>query len=151
NADLVGGRIDHVRILGPRHCAVEGTTKGAGRSRDRSWLKSRGRGASRRRIRSVLSIFVLLTGLGASASPLPAAEQIVLGRSFVVKDSAPGRDATLRSVVIVGKEPGSTDTIVGDPVTSGATVEIIANGARSTDQLFTLPAGAAVNGAAGWM
>ena len=110
-----------------------------------------GLGASDRKSRSVLRVVALLMGLlGASASRSGAAEQIVLGKSFVVKDPTPGLHASLRSVVIFGKERTSIDTIVGDPVTRGATVEVVANGTTSTDQLFTLPAGAPVNGSAGW-
>jgi arylsulfatase A-like enzyme len=92
----------------------------------------------------------VLTGLGAAISPVGASEQVVLGKSFVVKDPAPGLDAALRSVVIFGSDRTSNDTIVGDPVTNGVTVEIIANGATSTEQRFTLPPGASVNGSAGW-
>jgi len=76
--------------------------------------------------------------------------QIVLGKSFVAKDPAPGVAPSLRNVIVLGKEPASDDTLVGDPLANGATVEIIANGATPTVQVFSLPAGAAVNGAPGW-
>ena len=84
----------------------------------------------------------LLVVLAASGSPLLAADQTILGKSFTVKDPLPGGDPALRSVVVVGKEPQSPNTIVGDPLANGATVEIIANGASPTAQLLTLPAGA---------
>ena len=99
-----------------------------------------GLGARDRKSRSFPSVVALLMALlGAPASRSGAAEQIVLGKSFVVKDPARGLHDTLRSVVTFGKERTSIDTIVGDPVTRGATVEIVANGATSTDQLFILP------------
>src|SRR5262249_15523491 len=109
-----------------------------------------GPGPSDRKSRSLLSVVALLMGLGASASPVGAAEQIVRGKVLVVKDPAPGRDPSHRSLVVFGKERTSNDTVVGDPVTNGATLEIVANGATSTDQLFILPAGVSVNGSAGW-
>src|SRR5262249_14068480 len=107
-------------------------------------------GARGRKGRALPSVVALLMGLGASASPVGAAEQLVLGNSFIVKDPAPGRNASQRSLVVSGKQLRSNVTIVGDPVTSGATLEILANGATSTDQRFALPAGASVNGSAGW-
>jgi arylsulfatase A-like enzyme len=88
--------------------------------------------------------------MGLCASVVRAAEQMVPGRLFVVKDPAPGLNPGFRSVVVFGGDLASTETIVGDPVTSGATVEIIANGAASTQQRFTLPPGASLNGSAGW-
>src|SRR5262245_12688905 len=100
--------------------------------------------------RSFPSVVALLMGLVASTSPVGAAEQLVLGKSFVVKDPAPGLDASYRSLVISGKERTSNDGIVGDPVTNGATLEVVANGATSAAQLFVLPAGASMNGSAGW-
>src|SRR5262249_55237395 len=103
-----------------------------------------------RKGRSLPSVVALLVGLGASASPVGAAEQLVLGKSLIVKDPAPGRDASHRSVVVSGKQLTSTATIVGDPVTNGATFELLANGATSTDQRFVLPARLSVNGSAGW-
>ena len=110
-------------------------------------LESRGPGAEQRTIRAVLSVLIGLAGL---ASPVNAAEQFVSGTSLVVRDPAPGVDASLRSALIYGKDARSNDAVVGDPVKNGATVEVIANGTTSTHQLFTLPAGASVNGSAGW-
>jgi hypothetical protein len=76
--------------------------------------------------------------------------ETVLGKSYVVKDPAPGSDPSLRSVVVLGKELTSDDTITGNPLIDGATVEVIANGASPTDQVFALPAGASVAGSPGW-
>jgi ELWxxDGT repeat protein len=96
---------------------------------------------------------VELTVLTSTASEwalgMPA-PQIVLGKSLAVKDPAPGVDPARRSVVVVGKETASDDTVVGNPLANGATIEIIANGAGATAQTFTLPAGAAAPGVAGW-
>src|SRR5262245_25354859 len=99
-----------------------------------------GRGARDGKTRSLLRAGALLVALVRSASPVGAADQLVLGKSFVVKDPSPGYPSR-RLVAAYGKERTSSDTIVGDPVTSGATIEIVANGATSTDQLFVLPPG----------
>jgi hypothetical protein len=69
-----------------------------------------------------------------------AAEQVVLGTTFVVRDSAPVVDPTRRSVVVKGREIASNDTLVGNPVADGATLEINANGAFQESQTLTLPA-----------
>jgi cysteine-rich repeat protein len=79
-----------------------------------------------------------------------AAEQSVLGKTFVVKDPKPGVDPSKRTVVVLGKELLSSNTISGDPVGSGATVEIVANGTSPSSQVFTLPAGASSGGLPGW-
>src|SRR5262249_27939882 len=54
-----------------------------------------------------------------------AADQSVRGSSLVVKD--PG-SADQRKITAKAREVGSDDTLVGDPVTGGATVTITANG-----------------------
>jgi arylsulfatase A-like enzyme len=135
---------------GCREQASARAARAGWQSRAGNHLNAGGRGASGRVIRSVLGGLAVLAAFGAFALPADAAEQIVSGKYFVVKDPAPGLDAAMRSVVVFGKEYTSNDTIVGDPVLKGATLEIIANGATSTAQRFTLPAGAALNGSAGW-
>ena len=126
------------------------TTGACDGSSDRSRPHPRADGAKERTLRSALGVVAVLTLLGQSASPVGAAEQIVLGKSFFVKDPAPERDAALRRVTVVGRDGANNDTIAGDPVTGGATIDIIANGATSTEQIFRLPAGASVNGSPGW-
>src|SRR5262245_53410198 len=80
-----------------------------------------------------------------------AADQTVLGKSYAVRDPAPGVDATKRSLTVQGKELLSDDTVVGDPIANGATIEIIANGASPGTQTFTLPPGALPSGGTtGW-
>src|SRR5262249_37819345 len=93
----------------------------------------------------------LLVALCAAsvAGPADAATQTILGKSFVVRDPAPGVDPSLRSVVVQGKELARADTIVGNPLTNGASIEVLAYGDSSTTQTFTLPPGAYVNGS-GW-
>jgi uncharacterized delta-60 repeat protein len=76
--------------------------------------------------------------------------QSVLGKSYVVKDPSPGIDPSLRSFVVLGKEPTTDDTVGGDPISNGATIEVFANGASPTSQVFALPAGASVAGSPGW-
>ena len=74
-----------------------------------------------------------------------AADQTILGRLLLVKDPAPDAspDPTKRKIKVLGKELPSTNTIVGDPTTMGASLRVIANGATDYDQTFPLPA-------AGW-
>src|SRR5262245_27705487 len=66
-----------------------------------------------------------------------AADQAILGSKFLVKN--PGSPA-VRRIVVRAKEAASTDTIVGNPVTDGATLTLSAYGATSSSQTFTLPA-----------
>src|SRR3954468_14365578 len=88
--------------------------------------------------------------LAFAVSPGHAADQTVLGKAMTVKDAQPGVDSALRSVVVLGQELPSDNTVVGNPVADGATVEIIANGGAASTQVFTLPSGAAAPGLPGW-
>src|SRR5690349_11999078 len=92
---------------------------------------------------TVAAALALLTPPGAGA-----ADQTILGRSFVVKD--PSVDPSKRTIVVLGKETFSPNTLQGDPQANGATLEIIANGTHPSVQTFTLPAGLAASGVAGW-
>jgi acetyl esterase/lipase len=68
-----------------------------------------------------------------------AADQTVRGTSLVVKNpSTPDK----RKVIAKAKEAASDNTLVGDPVTNGATVTITANGATPSVETYSLPAGA---------
>lgn len=69
-------------------------------------------------------------------------DQTILGGQILVKDPKPGI-ATKRSIVVAGKEANSTNTVVGDPTTGGATLRIGATGTATSTQTVTLPA-------AGW-
>src|SRR5262245_36793701 len=86
------------------------------------------------------------TLLGAAAiglwgSMATGATQYIVGYKLIVKD--PNGSETKRSFLVLGRQPGFCDaTIVGDPVTNGATLTIVANGTTSTSQTFPLPAGA---------
>ena len=70
-----------------------------------------------------------------------AASQTILGSKFLVK--SPSLDATKRKVSGAAKEKGSPNTVVGNPIASGASLRVIANGGTDSDQTFSLPA-------AGW-
>lgn len=74
------------------------------------------------------------------AAPAPAADQTVLGRLFLVKDPAPDSapDITKRRNKVIAKEYPSTNTIVGDPTVSGASLRLIANGGTSGDHTYVL-------------
>ena len=80
---------------------------------------------------------VFAIALLALASGQGHAAQAILGKKILIKD--PGT-ATGRKIVVKAKEgPGSTNTIVGDPTVSGATLRVIASGTTSSDQTFPLP------------
>jgi len=66
-----------------------------------------------------------------------AADQAILGSKFLVKN--PGSPIA-RRIVVRAKETASGDTIVGSPVTGGATLTLSASGATSSSQTFKLPA-----------
>ncbi len=80
-----------------------------------------------------------------------AADQTILGKSFIVKN--PGA-ADKRRISGVAKEQASPNTIVGDPTifgsAGGAILTVIANGANSTSQTFNLPQGNSLSGKPFW-
>jgi hypothetical protein len=81
---------------------------------------------------------VLATCLGIAAAAF-AADQTLLGRQLLVKNpSTPDK----RSVVVMGKETASPNTLVGDPATAGGQLSVVAHGASpGTPQHFALPGG----------
>ena len=76
-----------------------------------------------------------------------AADQAILGSKFLVKN--PGSPAA-RRIVVRAKETDSGDTIVGNPVTGGATLTISAYGGSSSSQTLKLPAVSPTTGKAFW-
>jgi hypothetical protein len=82
---------------------------------------------------------VLATILAFSGSlAAHAADQTILGNQLQLKNpSTPDK----RKAIVKAKEKGSPNTIVGNPVTSGATLSIAANGGSPSSQLFVLPTG----------
>jgi len=76
-----------------------------------------------------------------------AARQGVVGTLVKLADQANGK----RRVIVRGREAPSNSTIFGDPLTYGATVQIVAHGDVDQDQTFNLPPGAsAPGGIPGW-
>jgi hypothetical protein len=55
-----------------------------------------------------------------------------------------------RKIVVKAKEAASDDTIVGDPVATGATLAVSAYGGTSTSQVFALPTGTSSTGKPFW-
>src|SRR5438046_9086403 len=84
------------------------------------------------------ALALALTVTAVLASRAGAADQTVRGKNFLVKDPKPGVDASKRGIGVVATESASDDSLVGNPLANGATVEIIANGTNPTDQVFTL-------------
>jgi len=75
-----------------------------------------------------------------------AGRQSVLGRVAKLTNRRSGT----RRVKIRGSEPASNSTLLGDPLTYGATIEVIAHGDTDQDQSISLPPGAAAPGVPGW-
>lgn len=88
---------------------------------------------------------VLTTALGATTH---AADQTILGSRLVVKNpSTPDK----RKVLGKAKEVRSPNTLVGDPVTNGASLTITVNGDTASQQTYALPAGtSALTGRSFW-
>jgi hypothetical protein len=81
-----------------------------------------------------------------------AADQTVLGSRMRVSDPLPGVNPSQRTVLVIAKERPTDETIVGDPVADGATLELIVNGTTSTSQSIALPAGAPpISTGPGWV
>ena len=79
------------------------------------------------------SWLVMLVAVFAASTERPAvaADQTILGDRLIIRS---GR------IRIEAEEPGSSNTVVGDPRTAGATLRVYANGATSTSQIIPLQA-----------
>lgn len=80
-------------------------------------------------------------------APTRAAEQLVLGSKLSVQNTSTPEK---RKVSYSAKEKGTDNTIVGDPITNGATVTIFYTGGSANGQTFTLPAGNNLAGKPFW-
>jgi hypothetical protein len=78
-----------------------------------------------------------------AATPSCPDEQHLLGKFILLKDPQPGVDPTRRKLVIKAREAQSPNPLTGNPVTGGATLEILVDGAAPSSQTFVLPSGAA--------
>ncbi len=81
-------------------------------------------------------ILVLVT-----AGPAPAEIQTILGQRMRVEDPLPGVNPSKRRVVVTASERLSPNTLVGDPIAQGATLQVTVKGGTTTAQTFVLPAG----------
>ncbi len=99
-------------------------------------------------------ILATVAGMACAAGLAFAAEQTVLGKSLTVKDGKPGVDPTKRKVSASGLERNSPNTLVGSPTMSGtaggAILEVFANGANSSSQVFVLAQGTSSTGKPFW-
>lgn len=82
------------------------------------------------------------------AAPVGAADQTILGSIFQVKD--PSVNPIHRKAQVKAKEKASPNTLVGNPVTSGATLTIRVAGGTPSQQIIPLPQGMASNGKPFW-
>lgn len=99
-------------------------------------------GVARRRLLSAAVVAATVAAHVAAAS-----EQTVVGAVLTVRD--PGL-STGRMVSAAAVERGSANTIVGNPLTAGGVLEILANGANSSGQTFSLPQGTSSAGKRYW-
>jgi len=84
-------------------------------------------------VRAAVAILLL-----AFATASHAADQMVLGKQFLVNNpSTPEK----RKILFSASERATDDTIVGDPVTDGATLTISVDGGTSSSELYNLPSG----------
>ncbi len=95
---------------------------------------------SRRVAAACFSVFVM-------SLPAAAAEQTILGSKLTVKN---GGTAAKRSVQVLAREKASSNTVVGDPTSMGAVLEVSVEGASSSAQVFTLPQGTSSSGSPFW-
>ena len=82
-------------------------------------------------------MFLALLSLALPLSAT-AADQAILGKQLLVKDPS---TADKRKIVLKALEAASPDTLVGDPVTNGATLSITLYAGSASAQVFTLPSG----------
>ncbi len=86
-------------------------------------------------IRAMVLVTLAICPLASGAAH--AATQAVLGKKLQIKDT-PGHP-TKRRVSASAQERGSANTVVGNPMVSGATLQVIANGGTDSNQTFDLP------------
>jgi hypothetical protein len=67
-----------------------------------------------------------------------AVDQQILGTSITVRNPS---TAAKRKVTIKAKEKASPNTIVGNPITTGANLQVFLTGGSSNNQFFFLPTG----------
>jgi hypothetical protein len=53
---------------------------------------------------ALVLISAIAASLGMVASPVGAADQLILGKTFLVKDPQPGVDPTKRQLLVFGRE-----------------------------------------------
>jgi hypothetical protein len=91
-----------------------------------------------------LALAALLVFTGGIAH---AATQTILGSAFIAKNpSTPDR----REVIGKAKEPGSPNTLIGNPVALGGTLTVSASGGSPSSQVFVLPQGTNFAGKPFW-
>ena len=85
---------------------------------------------------------VALVVFGITPRPTSSADQVVLGKVFLVANPDPG-DPAKRRIKVVGREPSGSTTIVGNPMLSGATLFVVADDGVSppaAGTYFVMPA-----------
>jgi hypothetical protein len=85
-------------------------------------------------VRSLCTVATLLAFAGSAL----AADQPILGSQLQLKNPGAPSKTSLKAAA---KEKGSTNTLVGDPVVSGAVLTVRANGGTPSSQTFNLPQG----------
>jgi hypothetical protein len=103
-------------------------------------------------VRSALTLLFALPCV-AIARPAVAADQTILGQRLALQN-ADLSDPARRRVTISAREPGSANTITGDPTTSGSNggglLQLVVDGSDATNEIFALPQGITRKGKPFW-
>src|SRR5262245_27390063 len=84
-----------------------------------------------------LGSVVLAAMLALVGGPALAADQLVIGKVFLVKNPSP--NPAKRLVKVIARELASSASIVGDPTVNGATLRVVSHGGTDQDQTFPMP------------
>jgi hypothetical protein len=71
------------------------------------------------------------------AAPVDAADRLILGRKFLVRDPT-GAEPDRVAVVLAKETATDVPAIAGDPMADGATLRVITNGANPSDKFYGL-------------
>ena len=90
---------------------------------------------------------------GPLARPAHAADQTILGQRLTLQNPAPG-DPARRKVALSARERASADTVTGDPTVAGSNggglLQLVVEGATTTNEVFALPQGTSRAGRPFW-
>ncbi len=94
-------------------------------------------------------ILVIACMMLSLSTTVLGADQTIRGKSLKVVEGVAGQPST-RSLFARAKEAASANSLVGDPLTHGATLQVVLDGAAPSSQTFDLPAGLDARGRPYW-